>query len=238
MHYRSISQVHKLWPLIIHWTKGFIVMNRKQTPPAPKEAEICLTPACVLAASEILENMSPRYHDIDPCTNFDKFVCEGWAEKHDLRADQGGAFTGTIMAENAQMILRHVLESPYPVDNQVIEVHSAAKQKIFEKLHDAYDACMDEEAIRGMGSAPLLDVLRKVEELFPAARPYDDVTTFPGFKEVDQKGLSFVDDSRLTKTVAYLTSIGVNALISCYVGVRLVKSILRTPAAKVTSLGR
>ena len=196
-------------------------MNRKQTPPAPKEAELCLTPACVLAASEILENMSPKYHQLDPCTDFDKFVCEGWAEKHDLRADQGGAFTGTIMAENAQMILRHVLESPYPIDNQVIEVNSAAKQKIFEKLHDAYDACMDEQAVRGMGSAPLLDVLRKIEELFPAARPYDDVTTFPGLHQVDRNGLSFVDDSPLTKTVAYLTSIGVNALISSYVGVRL-----------------
>ena len=201
-------------------------MNRKQTPPAPKEAELCLTPACVLAASEILENMSPKYHELDPCTDFDKFVCEGWAEKHDLRADQGGAFTGTIMAENAQMILRHVLESPYSFDSQVIEVNSAAKQKIFEKLHDAYDACIDEKAIRGMGSAPLLDVLRKVEELFPAARPYDDVTTFPGLHEVEQKGLSFADDSPLTKTVAYLTSIGVTALISSYVGVRLPELML------------
>ena len=199
--------------------------NRKEPPRAPKEAEICLTPACVLAASEILENMSPRYHEIDPCTNFDKFVCEGWAEKHDLRADQGGAFTGTIMAENAQMILRHVLESPYPVDNQIIEVHSVAKQKIFEKLHNAYDACMDEEVIRSMGSAPLLDVLRKVEELFPAARPYDEVI-FPGFQEVSQKGLLFVDENHLSKTMAYLTSIGVNALISFYVGVRLGQSML------------
>ena len=201
-------------------------MNRKQTPPAPKEAELCLTPACVLAASEILENMSPKYHELDPCTDFDKFVCEGWAEKHDLRADQGGAFTGTIMAENAQMILRHVLESPYPVDNQVIEVNSAAKQKIFEKLHDAYDSCIDERAIRGVGSAPLLDILRKVEALFPAARPYDHVTPFPRLHGVEQKGLSFVDDSPLTKTVTYLTSIGVNALISSYVGVRLPTSML------------
>ena len=201
--------------------------KRKETPPAPKEAEMCLTPACVLAASEILENMSPKYHEIDPCTNFDKFVCEGWTEKHDLRADQGGVFAATIMAENAQMILRHVLEAPYPVDNQVIEVHSAAKQKIFDKLHNAYDACMDEEAIRSIGSAPLLDVLRKVEELFPAARPHEDVTTFPGFQKVSQKGLLFADENQLSKTVAYLTSVGVNALISSYVGVRLVLSMLK-----------
>lgn len=197
----------------------FAVMNkRKETPPAPKEAETCLTPACVLAASEILENMSPKYHEIDPCTNFDKFVCEGWTEKHDLRADQGGVFAATIMAENAQMILRHVLEAPYPIDDQVIELHSPDKQEIFEKLHSGYDACMGEEAIRSMGSAPLLDVLRKVEELFPAARPHDDVTTFPGFQEVSQKGLLFVGENQLSKTVAYLTSIGVNTLISSYVG--------------------
>ena len=200
--------------------------KRKETPPAPKEAEMCLTPACVLAASEILENMSPKYHQIDPCTDFDKFTCEGWNEKHDLRADQGGVFAATIMAENAQMILRHVLEASYPAENQVIEVHSTAKQKIFEKLQNAYDACMDEEAIRSKGSAPLLDVLRKVEELFPAARPHDDVTTFPGSQEVSQKGLLFVDESQLSKTVAYLTSIGVNALISSYVGVCLVSSML------------
>lgn len=200
--------------------------KRKETPPAPKEAETCLTPACVLAASEILENMSPKYHEIDPCTNFDKFVCEGWTEKHDLRADQGGVFAATIMAENAQMILRHVLEAPYPIDDQVIELHSPDKQEIFEKLHSGYDACMGEEAIRSMGSAPLLDVLRKVEELFPAARPHDDVTTFPGFQEVSQKGLLFVGENQLSKTVAYLTSIGVNTLISSYVGVRLVLSML------------
>ena len=48
---------------------------------------VCLTPACVIAASKILQNMSPRYHTIDPCHDFDQFVCEGWQEKHDLRPE-------------------------------------------------------------------------------------------------------------------------------------------------------
>lgn len=178
---------------------------------------ICLTPACVIAASKILENMSPRYHAIDPCHDFDQFVCEGWQEKHDLRADQGGAFTGTIMAEDSQQILRHVLESSYLVDDYKIEIDSSAKRDIFEKLQTAYNACMDEELIKGVASAPLLDVLRKVEELFPAARP--DTDSLPLLKNTDQKGLFLKDDDQLSKTLSYLMSIGMNPLFSLYVTV-------------------
>lgn len=186
----------------------------------PQESEnICLSPSCVLAASEILENMSPRYHEIDPCTNFDKFVCNGWAEKHDLRADQGSSFTGTIMAENSQQILRHVLESPYPISSQEFEIHSMAKQKIFEKLHDAYDACMNEEKLKEVGSAPLLKVLRKIEELYPAHRP-DEKHSVPSALSIkDQTGLLFKDNNYLSKTMVYLTSIGVGALVNFDTGV-------------------
>ena len=183
---------------------------------------VCLTPACVIAASKILQNMSPRYHTIDPCHDFDQFVCEGWQEKHDLRADQGAAFTGTIMAEDSQQILRHVLESPYSVDEYLIEIDSSAKRDIFEKLQTAYNACMDEKVIKDLGSAPLLDVLRKVEELFPATRP--DTHFLPLLKNMDQKGLLLKSKDHISKTLAYLTSIDMNPLISIYVTVRSWKS--------------
>ena len=160
--------------------------------------------------------MSPKYHSIDPCHDFDQFVCEGWQEKHDLRADQGGAFTGTIMAEDSQQILRHVLESPYLVDNFKIEVDSSAKRDIFEKLQAAYDACMDEDVIKSIGSAPLLDVLRKVEELFPATRPDTD---FLLLRNMNQESLIMEGNQKLSNTLAYLTSIGLGPLISFYVTV-------------------
>jgi endothelin-converting enzyme len=82
-------------------------------------SQLCLTPACVHAASEVLYNLSPQYKEIDPCDNFEELGCGGWRDRHDLRADQGGAFTGTIMAENSQMLLRHILETPYPQDSEV-----------------------------------------------------------------------------------------------------------------------
>jgi endothelin-converting enzyme len=84
-----------------------------------KESSMCLTPACVHASSEILYNLSPDYKNIDPCTDFEELVCGGWSERHDLRPDQGDAFTGTIMFETSQMLLRHILEAPYPKDSSV-----------------------------------------------------------------------------------------------------------------------
>lgn len=83
------------------------------------KAETCLTPACIHASSEILYNLSPKYQEINPCTDFEQLVCGGWQDRHDLRPDQGDAFTGTIMSENSQMLLRHILEAPYPKDSRV-----------------------------------------------------------------------------------------------------------------------
>lgn len=71
------------------------------------------------ASSEILYNLSPKYKEIDPCSNFEELTCGGWDSRHDLRPDQGDAFTGTIMSENSQMLLRHILEAPYPNESKV-----------------------------------------------------------------------------------------------------------------------
>ena len=194
-----------------------VAYNQEGNDSSPEVPDtICLSPTCVIAASKILENMSPKYHSIDPCHDFDQYVCEGWQEKHDLRADQGGAFTGTIMEEDSQQILRHVLESPYLVDDFKIEADSSAKRDIFEKLQAAYDACMDEDLIKAIGSAPLLDVLRKVEKLFPATRPDTD---FLLLRNMNQDGLIMESNQQLSNTLAYLTSIGLRPLISFYVTV-------------------
>lgn len=47
---------------------GFLVAyNQDSGDSDPKVPDtVCLTPACVIAASRILENVSPRYHAIDP----------------------------------------------------------------------------------------------------------------------------------------------------------------------------
>lgn len=205
-------------------------MSKGASSPSQKVSSVCLTPACVLAASEILENLSPRYSEIDPCANFDNFVCDGWAEKHDLRADQGSSFTGTIMAENSQQILRHLLESPYPVEDQKVEIESLAKQKIFTKLQDGYRSCMDEEKLKAVGSAPLLNVLQKIEDHFPASRPHETSNSFPVPRNPDQKWMVSEGGNQLTETITYLTRVGVGALLNFHVQVCLPSGVSWIPS--------
>lgn len=171
--------------------------------------------------------MSPRYHEIDPCTNFDQYVCEGWYEKNDLRADQPGAFTGTIMQENSQQVLRHVLESPFSGTKQSVNPSpqdSSAGVDIFDKLQGAYHACMEEEKIKAVGSSPLLEILHKIEELFPAIRPHDTSEPFPRLLNQQQKGLIYKGENQLSNTIAYMESIGVSAIVAFGIGVGLPRS--------------
>ena len=174
---------------------------------------ICLTPSCVLAVSTILENMSPDYRQLDPCVDFDKFVCEGFDERHDLRPDQGGIFTGTLMAERGQQILRHVLESPYPMDNSGFETQSSARKNIFNKLKDAYDSCLNVDQIEAAGSTPLLLVLKEIESHFPVAHSQKFEDVFPQLRSSQQQGLLYEGSNQLSKTIAYLKGIEVTAIV-------------------------
>ena len=87
------------------------------------------------AASELLYNLSPDYKTLNPCDDFEELVCGGWRDNHDLREDQGDAFTGTIMSEKSDLLLRHILEAPYPNDS---EVRISQKNEIAADTHLAF----------------------------------------------------------------------------------------------------
>ncbi|RDW64932.1 hypothetical protein BP6252_10583 [Coleophoma cylindrospora] len=170
------------------------------------KAGVCSTPACVHAASEILYNLSPEYKTIDPCTDFEELVCGGWGDRHDLRPDQGDAFTGTIMSENSQTLLRHILEAPYPEDSKhsqfspamLTKPISSVDQQNFEKLKSAYDACMDEETIKKAGVKPLMDIIEQVIQKFPSKKSKDG--------------------DALASTILYLEELGVSSVVSLGAG--------------------
>ncbi|OQE20033.1 hypothetical protein PENSTE_c014G01737 [Penicillium steckii] len=157
---------------------------RPQSPPA-----ICQTPECVHAASEILYSLDPNYADIDPCTNFDQYVCGGWRDRHDLRADQGTIFAGTIMEENAQTKLRHILEQVKPTES--------ADAENFDKLKAAYDACLDESLLKQRGSKPLDELLAHLQSIYPS-----------------KSGLIAGTQDHLTSAIIFLMKTGINALVS------------------------
>ncbi|TVY92492.1 Endothelin-converting enzyme, partial [Lachnellula willkommii] len=180
----------------------------------PSKAKVCLTPACVHASSEILYNLSPEYKNIDPCTNFEELVCGGWDERHDLRPDQGDAFTGTIMVEASQMLLRHILEAPYPDDSkhssfspaQLLGPLSSVDEQNFDKLQDAYNACMDEDTIKKDGLKPLVELLHQIADMFPVT------------ESAFGKPITSADSKSLSETLNLLLKYEISALVSVGAG--------------------
>ena len=122
---------------------------------------LCTTPGCVVAAAELIRDMSPNQAGIDPCNDFRKFTCEGFDRTHGLRAEQSTTQTLTIMGETAQNVLRQVLESPTPN----MYTGSSLEQDNFEKLQTAYNTCMNETAIQLVGNDPLLEVLKGLQDI-------------------------------------------------------------------------
>ncbi|KAL8932397.1 MAG: hypothetical protein Q9211_006338, partial [Gyalolechia sp. 1 TL-2023] len=175
---------------------------------------ICLTSACVVAAAGILENMSPKYHDIDPCEDFNQFVCGGWEQRHDLRPDQESVSSGSVMYEKSQQTLRHLLESPYSATQLASSSSETADEIIFNKIQAAYDACMDQSMIKDRGSAPLLEVLRKVGDYFPLKITRNTGESSQLLPNQHQNGPFESRGNPLTTTIAYLASIGVEALVA------------------------
>ncbi|EAW09811.1 M13 family metallopeptidase [Aspergillus clavatus NRRL 1] len=163
-----------------------------KVPPRPVSPPLCESPECIHAASEILYNLDPNHGKLDPCTDFEQYVCGGWRERHDLRPDQGSMFTGTLMAEAADMRLRHILEST--------SVPEAADEENFKKLKAAYSACLDEAAINKRGSQPLDALLARFEHIY---------TSGSG---------SSASDVNVTDAVLFLKQSGVIALVDLDVG--------------------
>ncbi|KAK4446546.1 putative metalloendopeptidase [Podospora aff. communis PSN243] len=203
------------WPvrLAVLSVAGFAIYNcsrlmSKPIPPAsdpsdPSDSstETCLTPACIHASSEILYNLSPKYKELDPCTDFEELVCGGWRERHDLRPDQGSAFTGTIMAENSQLLLRHILEAPYPKSSkhsffspmQLAATSHSVDEDNFEKMTAAYNACLNEDTIKDLGIAPLSKIIDEIKASYP---------------------LTAASDDALSNTILLLAKYGISALVS------------------------
>ncbi|KAL8728940.1 MAG: hypothetical protein Q9166_005035 [cf. Caloplaca sp. 2 TL-2023] len=195
----------------------WIALNHTQASDQPTDP-ICLTPACVVAAAGIIENMSPVYKNINPCEDFSAYVCGGWEQTHHLRADQDSVSSGSVMYDLSQQTLRHLLESPYTGVSMNTSSSTSADKLIFDKIQSAYNACMDEKTIKHRGSEPLLDIIRKVEEYYPP-RPYGaNAGSLFNPNGYQQKELLNYRSDQLTRVVTYLSSIGVDAFVAFDIG--------------------
>ena len=61
------------------------------------------------------ESRSTKQKLIYPST----VTCQGWDSRHDLRPDQGQTNVFNTISEDAESIIRHILEGPYPGNSTV-----------------------------------------------------------------------------------------------------------------------
>ncbi|PGH03741.1 endothelin-converting enzyme [Blastomyces parvus] len=122
-------------------------LSKKDCYPTPGNSP-CLSPECIHASSDFLNNMHPNPETIDPCTNFDQLVCGGFYE-NDIPSDESSISTLGQVDDRVQTILRRVLEAPA----------TESSDENFVMLKTAYNACMNETVLEKIGKAPLQKLL-------------------------------------------------------------------------------
>ncbi|MFA6584495.1 MAG: M13 family metallopeptidase, partial [Elusimicrobiaceae bacterium] len=88
----------------------------------------------------------------NPCTDFYQFACGGWLARTEIPSDQSAWGRFNELAERNRMTLRDILQTA-----------GAAKKRT--KIGDFYAACMDEEKIESLGTAPLKPELKIIDSI-------------------------------------------------------------------------
>ncbi|KAI1297361.1 peptidase family M13 [Xylaria venustula] len=215
---RWISLVASVFLIIVFVVililSGVLSRSRKKSP--KMDTSICMTPTCIHAASEILYNLSPDYKDLDPCTQFDNLVCDGFRERYDIPEDRSSFSTASIMSNTGQTILRHILESPYPGDSKHSSFSPMNLQKLaastdeenFLTMKESYNACMNEATLKAIGLDPLTELISKVAQSFPV----DDQT-------YDTEGLVQSEDYvKLSDAILLLEQLEVSTFEGLFTG--------------------
>ncbi|KAI1366072.1 peptidase family M13 [Xylaria arbuscula] len=159
--------------IVILILSGVLSRGRKKSPKMNNST--CLSPTCIHAASEILYNLSPDYKNLDPCTQFDTLVCDGFKARHDIPEDRSSFSTASIMSDNGRTTLRHILESPYPGDSKhssfsPMNLHTlvaSTDEQNFLTMQESYNACMNETTLKEIGIRPLTELIDKIAQSFP-----------------------------------------------------------------------
>lgn len=92
---------------------------------------------------------------------------------------------------------------------QLLGPLSSVDEQNFDKLRDAFDACMDEDQIKMDGLKPLLELLHQVADMFPVAE--SAVRTRSPMTHADGKDLSDTLNLLLKYEVPALVSLGAGA---------------------------
>lgn len=124
-----------------------------------------------------------------------------------MRPDQGSLDSFNQIQDNNQMILRHILESPYPGASdhspyspmRLTVRASTADEDNFKEMQRAYNACMAVDSIKKVGVKPIQDLLGNLTYIL----------AFEGSTFITQ-----ADSKALSAATLFLERLGISSLFS------------------------
>ncbi|CAL4068066.1 unnamed protein product [Meganyctiphanes norvegica] len=111
--------------------------------------DICLTKPCVTAAAEIIERLDDS---VDPCEDFNKFVCGRYLQKKIIPDDKTGVSQMSKIRDELRQNLRILVSAPL----------SSNDSKATTMVKNLFNSCMDTDSIEAKGLTPLVDVLQEL----------------------------------------------------------------------------
>lgn len=154
-------------------------------------------------------------------------ACGGWEQRVEIPADRSRYGTIDEVSEANDRVLRNIFSGHYPSSTpkkNLPDPTEAIDVQNFEKLQDAYNACLNETAIDGLGSAPLVTLLENVISRYPVESSCNPIKfQTPENPEAIYTEKKHCTESKgsLTEVIEYLQSIGVGALFSLVVTVSI-----------------
>jgi len=116
---------------------------------APADSKVCLTPGCVLAASDLIKSMDKT---ADPCSDFYQFACGGFVSETVIPDHQTSKGSFTILRDKLNERLRKIFEAE----------SDASEPKVYKDVRNLYKTCMDKETIEKNSVNDLKEIIGKL----------------------------------------------------------------------------
>jgi len=110
---------------------------------------MCLTPGCVVAASELIHSMDQT---ADPCTDFYQFACGGFVAETVIPDHQTSKGSFSVVRDKLNERLRKIFEAK----------SLATEPKVYEHVRNLYQTCMDKETIEKNSVNDLKEIVAKL----------------------------------------------------------------------------
>jgi len=122
------------------------VNHQRQAPPGSK---VCLTPGCVTAAAELINQMDQT---ADPCSDFYQFACGGFVAETVIPDHQTNKGAFSIVRDKLNERLRKIFETE----------NSATDPKVYGSVRNFYQTCMDKDTIEKNSVNDLKEIVAKL----------------------------------------------------------------------------